>query len=372
MSDDLIQEFPYRFKRTVKLSETTFDIEIDGIDGEGEVTVTDKDGEAYTLPYRLVELIYFALPKVKPSIINSKIAYKIAYAQLEKRFGLYPIGKGSLDSFKNDSGDDLLGESLPLRYVATPISDSRPYSTEKKNYFTLKFVQPVSNVGDCEWRLSHVEYPDDIIYTCPWDDLEQIATAVELMKDEQALFSLFALIYPQQAAEVAGRIARLSSGAGVVKKIEAWPGVEVARQINGFPLYIKRVPNSTLGKILRTHPYQNLIAYRHHKESYITTLYVHREIAVNLGVVLHLSQDTFKSFIPHDQSAFVNKLATSGDFENWTVFDSKTSQEILGREGGDILILLIPTPIVDELGGDLYLLQDFLRRQSSGENKAWF
>lgn len=371
----------YYFKRTETVSALpgfNLDVEIDGINSKRKITVIDPDGREYVVPYNVALFLKEALPNVSSPIKSSKTAYKIRYALMEERFGLYRISELSSEFFEDSTEQDPQLKSIPLLYSDESRDFSYASQRKKDNYFVIQFKDSKDGKSKSVWQLYHIRYPEQIILSCPWDDLEKIAEAVELLKDVDASQSLFVLSHPSCAGALAAETTLLREGATVIEKMKAWSGVEEGDKVDGYPLNVTRVSNRAIGKALRDDAYQNLIDYDCRGENFITTLNIGSNadlkntpsnVKINLGVILHVATKAFNN--SYKESTFIHRLKTYGDFADSTIFDTQQSESILGKGKGN-LIIIMPNAIADEIGQGVYKLQNFLQIYGTDSRRVWF
>lgn len=159
--------------------------------------------------------------------------------------------------------------------------------------------------------------------------------------------------------------------AELIKRIGDWDGIEGALETNSYPLFIPKVPNSILGKELRSDKFSGFLNPEFRKKNFVHTVYLNSRVRVNLGWAIQLkygSQATHRK--KNNESALIEALR---NLEDWQVFGIDESKKILPTYNslhfGTIFVM--PTQIVELLGEYIYLLKDFMEFDNT-ETKSWF
>lgn len=192
---------PFHFSEEFAKTDSPFTIRVKANDIclAPEVILFDsRDGSEHSLPFEIFE----ALDAGRVSDITTKLKesrenYKIQYADIQKKFGLYP--KPIYNDRKQPDGTFLYTEysvetpeerkSSPrsIRLIFLPFYSSSPKQANQKN---------ISSGTDSllgSWVLA---YNSNIILSAAWNDREGVARAVEVMRDTEACEALFALVTP--------------------------------------------------------------------------------------------------------------------------------------------------------------------------------
>lgn len=363
--------------------ELTLYLKAEGIDGKPEILIKSKDGESYLVSYEIANFLSRVWSKTAEELEASKIVYKIYYANLIERFGLYPAKTFRAKENYQYHKDNI---SLVYSFVQPASSGGRDL---KVGDIVLQFIEPgqSNKLSKPEW---HLLYWGDSFARSPltigtWNDIASLAESVAIMQDEEAASALFALAFPSAAATLSKIKNDDTRRDRVVQEISEWEGVEKGTEskeenpedaevaaFQRYPLFIPKQPNSVLGKILRSDAFDSLLKPDVRKKNLVQTFFIETPATrVNLGLAIQLKYgaDTFY----RDKNRLPLLLEALKGLGDWEVFGPEESSRIAPQYNANHFstILLIPTPIATRLGKDLYLLKNLIEF-GRYDRKAWF
>lgn len=340
------------------------------------VFIDENTSNEYVIPFNIWGIDSLQ-SKVKEKLNNAQDNYKIEYGKIGETFNLHPLL--SYSPRLNAKGEEVVsGYSLVNQPDVRDKAPREPRLIFDRHYCPSPVSKYWDNLTDEEksryggWYLS---YAGQTLSSASWYDRESIAALVELMRDADAMATIFILTYPKEAKDLGDKEVAAQKRFALLTTL-------VSGQRNGFltdktgnKLAMPIISNAEVAKKLRVGQVSEMLWKYVIRKNACSPVYIcFDDELVEIGIQLRLKEhfDSDWKNPSKDKETFVLAVTQTTGYkvfgfdETETILSGKKELNSFAQR-----LFLVPPEIHQVLQSDITALrQDVILNDKKG--RSWF